>query len=163
MIHRRMRRRFTAAALVLAAVAAAPGRADEGAASAPAWADGVYEAKEVVAAGVYSGGEWDEAQAFVGHFLTIHGGHVVLPTATLCHVVSAEDRTLRNDRESFGSAGGSWSEVGLAHTAEGHYDVVEITLDCDGPFHTILLQPASDVYLLGYWSVYLAVGRETDG
>ncbi|MDF1750501.1 MAG: hypothetical protein P1V34_16680 [Alphaproteobacteria bacterium] len=121
---------------------------------------GVYELKEVTAAGVYSSGEEAEAQDFVGHFLTIHGDHVVLPTAELCHINSMERRTLKNDRDSFGTAGGSWSEVGLKKTSDYGYDVTELSFDCSGPFSTMIAQPESGTYLLSYWGVYHILGRE---
>jgi len=123
---------------------------------------GVYELKDVTAAGIYSEEEANQAQEFLGHFLTIHGEHVVLPTSELCHVASKEKRTLKDDRESFGTAGGSWSEIGLQKTSKQGYGVTEIRFDCDGPFHGMLLQPETDTYVLQYWSVYIVVGRESD-
>lgn len=122
--------------------------------------DGVYELKEVTAAGVYSAGEMAEAEAFLGHFLTVHGEHVVLPDNVLCHIASTEAVMLKDDLESFGSAGGSWSEIGLTRTSETGYEVTVISFDCDGPFGQLLVQPASETVLLSYWAVFLILGRE---
>jgi len=124
--------------------------------------DGIYELKEVTAAGVYSVEEEAKAQEFVGHFLTIHGSHVVLPDSTLCHIASSEQVMLRDDFQTFGSAGGSWSEVGLIKTADDGYHVTEIRFDCDGPFSGMLIQESSNTTLLAYWAVYLILGQESD-
>ncbi|MEQ8708611.1 MAG: hypothetical protein RIC36_06435 [Rhodospirillales bacterium] len=123
---------------------------------------GIYEVKDFAAAGVYSSGEEQEAREFTGYFLTVHGDHVVLPDSVLCHISSSVRRILRNDRDSFGSAGGSWSETGLQKTPESGYAVTEIGFDCDGPFSGMIIQPESGTYLLKYWSVYLVLGREWD-
>jgi len=116
---------------------------------------GVYELKEITAAGIYSSGEDAEAQAFLGHFLTIHGDHVVLTTAELCHINAMERQTLKNDRETFGTAGGSWSNVGLQKTSDDEYDVTVLSFDCSGPFSTMIAQPESGTYLLSYWGCIL--------
>ena len=111
---------------------------------------GVYAITDFAAAGVYSGEEEAEARAFIGQFLTIHGDHVALPTGELCHIESRQARVLRNDRESFGSAGGSWSEIGLQRAPEGGYPVTEAQFDCGGPFFGLIAQPETGRYLLSY-------------
>lgn len=146
--------------LVLLGVASFQVRAHEVPSSGKETINGVYELKEVTAAGVYSAGEEQEAREFVGYFLTVHGEHVVLPNSVLCHIASSERLVLKDGRESFGTAGGSWSEVGLQRNADNGYEVTEITFDCDGPFRGLIVQPESHTYLLPYWSVYLVLGRE---
>ncbi|NMM46145.1 hypothetical protein HH303_16755 [Rhodospirillaceae bacterium KN72] len=133
-------------------------------ASYPELADlsGIYELKDFAAAGIYSSGEEDEARDFIGYFLTVHGDHIVLPTSELCHVASVRHETLKDDWESFGTAGGSWSEVGLIETSAAGYDVTLVDFDCDGPFGGMIVQPESQTYLLKYWAVYLMIGREQD-
>jgi len=136
--------------------------ADDVVGAGPDGLSGVYELKDVTAAGIYSEEEANQAQEFLGHFLTIHGEHVVLPTSELCHVASKEKRTLKDDRKSFGTAGGSWSELGLKETSGQGYPVIEVRFDCGGPFHGMLIQPKTGAYLLQYWAVYIIVGREGD-
>ena len=153
---------LAAGVLALAlAVAAAPGSAlaDDIFHDGRNFLSGLYEITELRTAGVYSGEDEAFAGALVGRNLTVHGDHVALPTGGLCHIAATNPTELRDGRESFGSAGGSWSELGLAQLAGDVYEVASITLECLDEAWEMIVQPETETYLLRYYSVYLALQR----
>jgi hypothetical protein len=158
MIRHMMRGSRSLAALALSiGFLLTPAVADDGSEGDGAPLAGRYGLTEFRAAGVYSGGEEAEARGFIGRAVTIHGDHVALPTGELCHIGAGEPVTLRDGWESFGSAGGSWSELGLAQGADGGYAATEIAFDCEERFWGLLVQPETETYLLKVWAVYLVM------
>ncbi|MBT4019851.1 MAG: hypothetical protein HOE62_18000 [Alphaproteobacteria bacterium] len=120
---------------------------------------GAYRLGEFRATGIYSGEEEAQARKLIGLSVQVHGDHVALPTGELCHVMSTDRRMLKDDRGTFGSSGGSWSQAGLKKLSEEGYEVAEIGFDCAERFWGMLVQPETETYLLKVWAVYLTMHR----
>lgn len=120
---------------------------------------GEWELAEIRTAGIY-GGSLETAQALVGRTVSIHDEVLISETGADCPMPPLASVTLRDDMETFGTSGGSWSELGLAPTGEGRtYPVLAADLECDGPFTSIIVQPERDLYLLGHNEIYLLLRR----
>ena len=126
--------------------------------------DGSWELVEVRAAGIHSGGAWDEAEALLGSKIRINGPNVYFPNGNKCRLSTPEQKSLKDDMESFGSGGGSHGDLGLIKSSNHIYEVIWIELggtapDCDEKFKGITAQPDYGRYLLGVWEVSLAMKK----
>ncbi|NBZ89285.1 hypothetical protein [Stagnihabitans tardus] len=109
--------------------------------------DGTWHVAEVLAPGV-SVGESDLSIRLQGKEVTLSGARLQLPGGLFCDMAPAQPVNLRDDAESFGSAGGSWASVGLV-AGQGVYAVEMSALDCggEGPLE-LLVQTGSRAVLL---------------
>jgi len=122
--------------------------------------DGLWKLKEFRTAGAYSGRAKQEAENLLGKEIMIHDTRLSMPGKIKCHLVNPEQITLKDDMETFGSAGGSWRQIGLSKAEDGTYRVVNIELECDQEFlGGIVIQPEQDLHLFEVMGVHLLMQK----
>ncbi|WP_340150127.1 hypothetical protein [uncultured Sneathiella sp.] len=120
---------------------------------------GRWRVAEVRAAGVHTMESFQEAEALIGSTLSVAARAIRLPDGTFCARRAAEKIILRDDMQTFGSAGGSWRRIGLEASAERQYHVLQSELDCPRSFNRLLAQPRQGVFLIGYNEVYILLAK----
>ncbi|WP_293950194.1 hypothetical protein [Sneathiella sp.] len=120
---------------------------------------GEWILSEMRAAGIY-GESIETAQALVGREVIIRNGVLSSEFAPDCNIPPLKPVILKDDMETFGSSGGSWSELGLQPGNDRReYAVLMTELDCEAPFTKVVAQPLSGIYLLGHHEIYLLLTR----
>lgn len=122
--------------------------------------DGEWELTEMRTAGIY-GGSLETARALVGQSITIQKHVITSKAERYCPLVPLAPVTLRDDMETFGTSGGSWSELGLKPVGDGRsYEVLQADAKCDfGTFTKAIFEPASGLILLAHNEIYLLLTR----
>ena len=81
-----------------------------------------------------------------------------LPDDIACLISDVEYEQWTNDRLTFGSFGGDWSDVGLVLTDDQHFDVARYDLECPHNSHpqlSLIAQPEHEIVLLGAFRVFV--------
>jgi hypothetical protein len=121
--------------------------------------DGKWTVKEFRAAGAYSGGAEQEALKAIGKSVTFKSGDAWLYDGQHCAILSSKQ--IEIDDFGFGSAGGSWTEIGIKPIPgkDNYYEVKEVTLKCKKEYQdtrNLWIANDGDLILLSVWETWLA-------
>lgn len=103
-----------------------------------------------VSSGISSDGGWEAAETLRGAVLRIAADQLVIDPGPTCRIEYGARTVLYDDMKSWGSFGGSWSDLGLRPGADRGYRVEVRPLDCglDSVVHELIWQQPKRSYLL---------------
>ncbi|MEM6634738.1 MAG: hypothetical protein AAF667_02490 [Pseudomonadota bacterium] len=124
--------------------------------------EGKWTATSLVSTGVIGDRYLDRVSPFVGTAIDIREDTVYLPNEPACVISDWAWEVWNNDRSTFGSFGGDWSQVGL-QSANGSSYVVRVSrLNCparDWPELILVAQPDHGITLLGSLRVFVVLSK----
>lgn len=124
--------------------------------------DGEWTVKEFRAAGAYTGGAEQEALEAMGKSVKFDSGDAWLYDGQHCAIHSTEQ--IEIDDFGFGSAGGSWTEIGIKPVSgkDNHYRVKEIILKCKKEYQdtrSLWIANDGDLILLSVWETWVQLEK----
>ena len=120
--------------------------------------DGDWTTNFAVSTGIISDSYTRAVDPLEGTRIVIQHQHLWLSNDVSCLILSGDTDVWVNDRQTFGSFGGDWSDVGLVSTDGQHFHVTRYDLECPHLSHpklSLIVQPAHNVVLLGAFRVFV--------
>jgi len=131
--------------------------------------NGYWNLTKLQVAGAFSGGDEERANQIIGKKIFIHELEINLPDDNKCRILSSSQIVLKDERHSgsaethwkgFGSAGGSWKELGLSETSKGNYKVISIRFAEGGDYcWGLTIQEDQHIYLFEVGGVYVEMKK----
>ena len=93
-----------------------------------------------------------------GELITIQGRNLQFADHIVCSISDPEYKQWTNDRLTFGSFGGDWSDVGLTPSADQRFHVVQYEVACPHLLQThlsIVTQREHGTVLIGAFRVFV--------
>ncbi len=131
----------------------------------PAELNGSWFATSIVSTGVIGERYSERVSPLMGNLVVIEGQYIEFSQEFTCELAAPVLETWTNDRRTFGSFGGDWSQLGLERTSSQGFEVYTRGIDClgpDWPKLSIVMQPSSGVLLLGSHRVFAVLRSNVD-